>query len=133
MTRINAGISPKELKRAHLLAEWREITMVPAALKRSLRTQSLEKVLSKIPKTFTLNSGHVTFFYDKMDYLKNRMIEISEEMKRRGWSVDLERLSCFEGLDKKFYNDWQETSEARKLVQERIAKRISEKPHLYKD
>ena len=34
MTRINSDLDPTELKRMHLLAEIREITMVPASLRR---------------------------------------------------------------------------------------------------
>ena len=73
MTRINAGVDPADLKRAHLLAEWREITMVPASLRRSLRTKTKNEVLRSIGPAFTLNRGHVTFFYDKMLYLRKRM------------------------------------------------------------
>ncbi len=133
MTRINSGIEPSELKRAHLLAEWREITMVPAALKRSLRTKSINEILRSIPSEFTLNAGHVKFFYDKMDYLKARMARIADEMYLRGYDVDLTRYTAFDGLPKDFYGQWTETVAAREIVLERIALRVSQKPHLYVD
>ena len=72
MTRINANIPPSELKRMHLVAELREITMVPASLRRSLRSKSVNQVIRSIPDKFTLNSGHVKFFYDKLEFLKQR-------------------------------------------------------------
>lgn len=72
MTRINSNIDPKLLKRAHLVAELREITMVPASLKRSLMTRSHLMILSGIPKKFTLNTGHVKFFYNKLTFLQHR-------------------------------------------------------------
>ena len=49
MTRINSDLDPASLKRMHLLAELREITMVPAALRRALRTKSKEDVLESVP------------------------------------------------------------------------------------
>lgn len=131
MTRINAGVAPSELKRAHLIAEWREITMVPAALKRSLHSKSINEVLRSIPNDFTLNSGHVKFFYDKLVYLKQRMGRIEQEMRLRGYDVDMSRYTAFDGLPKDFYNEWTETNSARQIVLERISLRISEKPHLY--
>jgi deoxyribonuclease (pyrimidine dimer) len=133
MTRINAGVEPSELKRMHLVAEWREITMVPASLKRSLKTKTPHEVLEKISPQFTLNKGHVSFFYDKMNYLKRRMKRIAEEMNRRGYLVDYSRFSAFDGIDKMFFNEWNETEKARNIVLERINFRISQKPHLYTD
>ena len=67
MTRINI-VPVKELMDQHLIAEYREITMVPASLSRTLASKKgLD--YSKIPKNYTLNRGHVYFFYDKGLYL----------------------------------------------------------------
>ena len=63
MTRINI-IPVQELFDQHLIAEYREITMVPAALNRTINSKAGLKV-SKINKPFTLNKGHVYFFYNK--------------------------------------------------------------------
>ena len=67
MTRINI-IEPNELTDQHLIAEYREIFMVGGSLRRTLNSKSGYQV-SKIPKKFTLNSGHVYFFYNKGNYL----------------------------------------------------------------
>ena len=70
MTRINI-IPVQELFDQHLIAEYREITMVPAALNRTLKSKGgLD--LSKISSNYTLNKGHVYFFYDKGKYLYKR-------------------------------------------------------------
>ena len=98
MTRINADIDPKLLKRMHLLAELREITMIPAALSRSLMTSSKLIVLSRIPKKFTLNTGHVKFFYNKLEFLKNRFDRLADEMERRGYNPDRNRRTAFDGF-----------------------------------
>lgn len=117
----------------HLIAEYREITMVPAALRRSLRTRKKEDILKGIPKQFTLNKGHVSFFYDKMDFLIGRFMKLCEEMKRRGYQFDPERGDAFLGFDKEFCNSWESTPTDDAIVKERIALRISQKPHLYLD
>lgn len=117
----------------HLVAELREITMVPASLRRSLRTKTKEEVLASIPKKFTLNAGHVKFFYDKQGFLFNRFVRLCKEMQRRGYSPDWDRGNAFLGFDKEFDNNWNSDKEADDIVLERINFRISQKPHLYKD
>lgn len=133
MTRINSNLDPKLLKRMHLVAELREITMVPAALRRSLRTRKKDDILNGIPKKFTLNKGHVSFFYDKQLFLANRFVRLCEEMERRGYNPDWSRETNFVGFDKEFQNTWESTLEDDAIVIERINFRISQKPHLYKD
>jgi deoxyribonuclease (pyrimidine dimer) len=117
----------------HLIAEYREITMVPAALKRSLRTKSVEDVLKSVPKNFTLNKGHVTFFYNKMSFLKTRFKRLCDEMSSRGYTFDKTREIAFEGVPEVFYGNWNSTHTDDVIVIERINLRISQKPHLYKD
>jgi deoxyribonuclease (pyrimidine dimer) len=131
MTRINAGVSPTELHRRHLIAEYREIPMVPAALRRALRTRTPAEILKGIPTDFTLNKGHVTFFFDKLTYLLRRYCEVRTEMLRRGYQPDDDRPSGFHDIPLVFYGDWLPPPEARELILERIAQRQAEKPHLY--
>jgi deoxyribonuclease (pyrimidine dimer) len=133
MTRINSNIDPKLLKRRHLVAELREITMIPASLSRSLMTRSHLMVLSGIPKKFTLNTGHVKFFYNKLTFLQHRFDRLCDEMDRRGYVPDRRRRTAFDGFDERFYNDWTSTPEDDNIVHERIALRISQKPFLYLD
>ena len=133
MTRINADLDPRQLKRMHLLAELREITMVPAALQRSLRTRAKADILKGIPKSFTLNKGHVSFFYNKLNFLRDRFDALVNEMHNRGYSADGTRIRAFAGFDEEFYGNWQATDADNAIVVERINFRISQKPHLYKD
>jgi deoxyribonuclease (pyrimidine dimer) len=122
-----------ELKRVHLVAELREITMVPAALRRSLKTKRPTEILTTIPKTFTLNAGHVKFFYNKLEFLRKRFSELSNEMERRGYIPNRSRIIAFDGFDKIWYGDWDSSRADDDLVRERIALRISQKPHLYNE
>lgn len=107
--------------------------MVPAALKRSLRTIDPQRVKQSIPKQFTLNTGHVKFFYDKLEFLKKRFDILANEMERRGYVPDRNRKATFDGFDSMWYNDWESNSNADAIVRDRIKFRISQKPHLYKD
>ncbi|RYG97237.1 endonuclease V [archaeon] len=133
MTRINANVPPAKLHRLHLIAEFREITMVPASLRRSLRSKTHEAILESIPKQFTLNKGHVTFFYDKQVFLQRRFHALVDEMEKRGYKADRSRAIAFEGFPIYYNNDWLANEVDNVLIHERIALRISEKPHLYKD
>ena len=133
MTRINADLDPSTLKRMHLLAELREITMVPASLQRSLRTRNSVDILKGIPSKFTLNKGHVTFFYNKQQFLMERFHKLADEMERRGYVPDRSRVVAFAGFDTMWNGTWTASAGDNAIVQERINLRISQKPHLYKD
>ena len=131
MTRINI-IPPNELYDQHLIAEYREITMVPAALSRTLNSlHGLRK--EKISKTFTLNSGHVYFFYDKGLYLDKRYNELIAEMKLRGFNPDSNRVfpkQIF--IDNGLYNDWTPTPKEQELIRVRIRERVNSKIDWYR-
>jgi len=131
MTRVNAGVDPTELHRLHLIAEYREIPMIPASIKRSLRTRTIDAVLKDVPSAFTLNKGHVTFFANKILYLENRYERVSMEMLNRGYNLDSSRDPGFAGLPQQCYGTWTETPEARSIVLERIVQRKAQKPQLY--
>ena len=131
MTRINI-IPVSELHDQHLIAEYREITMVPAALKRTLNSK-VGLLKEKISKHFTLNSGHVYFFYDKGLYLDKRYTEIVNEMKSRVFNPDSTRVFPIQIFkDNNLYNDWTPMIEEQKLIRQRIQERINSKPDWYR-
>ena len=131
MTRINI-IPVSELHDQHLIAEYREITMVPAALNRTLNSKT-GLIREKISKRFTLNNGHVYFFYDKGLYLDKRYTEIVNEMKSRGFNPDSARVFPIDIFkDNDLYNDWTPTIEDQKLIRQRIQERINSKPDWYR-
>ena len=132
MTRINVDLDPKLLTDQHLLAEYREIPMVPAALRRSLKTKSVGDILDSIPKKFTLNRGHVTFFYNKLAFLSDRYSKIVSELESRGVNVDKTRTYGGDGLPYVFYGKASFDSKDRTVLVNRIKTRVQEKPHWYK-
>jgi len=117
MTRINAGMNPAELTRAHLIAEHREIKRVP----NSVRTG--QAILVEIPDVFRMGTGHVRFFYDKLGYLKERYIQIRDECYRRGYNVT-DYVEAWNGVPDHLMNGWEPTDEAIRLVSQRIAERL---------
>ncbi len=81
-----------------LLAEHREITRIPNAVRRGRFS------LGNLPTTFRLGAGHVRFFYDKLGYLGERYGRLLAECQRRGFNVtDSHRR--FDGMT----GDYQET------------------------
>nr|AAD33357.1 pyrimidine dimer-specific glycosylase [Chlorella virus]AAD33359.1 pyrimidine dimer-specific glycosylase [Chlorella virus]AAD33361.1 pyrimidine dimer-specific glycosylase [Chlorella virus]AAD33366.1 pyrimidine dimer-specific glycosylase [Chlorella virus]AAD33376.1 pyrimidine dimer-specific glycosylase [Chlorella virus] len=132
MTRVNL-VPVQELADQHLMAEFRELKMIPKALARSLRTQSSEKILKKIPSKFTLNTGHVLFFYDKGKYLQQRYDEIVVELVDRGYKINVDaKLDPDNVMVGEFYNDYTPTEDAFNIIRARIAEKIAMKPNWYR-
>ena len=131
MTRINI-VPVQELFDQHLMAEYREITMVPAALNRTLNSKrGLDK--KKIPKKYTLNKGHVYFFYDKGKYLFNRYQELVAELKKRNFKIDNKRKFPKEiFVANNLFNDWQPSLEDYKIIRNRIKNKINQKSEWYR-
>lgn len=133
MTRINADLDPKRLADQHLMAEYQELAMVHASLRRSMRAKSVQKILSTIPPRYVLGKGHVTFFYDKLKFLDARYKQLIQELRARNYNLNPDRSFTYDGeFPAEFYNDWQALPDDRRLIAERLASRIMEKPTWYK-
>jgi len=131
MTRINL-VLVSELADQHLVAEYREIFMVGSALQRSLRSPNWLKTKATLPKDFTLNKGHVKFFYNKGMYLYNRYLQLVEEMKNRGMNPDPLRKFKREQWPDDLFCDWKPEEKDLVIIRERIAFRIQQKPEWYR-
>ena len=134
MTRINL-VPPSELMDQHLFAEFREIKMVPKALARSITAHGATGVFSRIPKVFTLNTGHVCFFYNKGAYLFQRFNELREELRKRG--INFNELSELDSdgiyaRNSVFLGDYNPTPEAFTIIRQRIKEKIAMKPSWYR-
>lgn len=157
MTRINL-VPPQELMDQHLFAEFREIKMVPKSLRRSLEAEfrrqwgrnekhfagavggravmdaAVEGVLKRIPPAFTLNTGHVSFFYDKGAYLRERYALLRQELERRGINFNRESELDPDGtmLAAPWCGHYTATPEALHIIRTRIAEKIAIQPHWYR-
>ena len=131
MTRINLVV-PAELSDQHLVAEYREIFMVGSSLQRSLKSKNWEKTLANIPVKYTLNKGHVTFFYNKGKYLYKRYKLLIKEMKNRGMNPDPKRKFKTEQWPDELFNDWEPEPDDYKVIRARIKEKIEIKPEWYR-
>lgn len=117
MTRINVGVDPSELNVKMLIAEHREIKRIPNLIK------SGKFDMKGQPNKFTLGTGHVKFFYDKIGFLKSRYVSIYNECKSRGYNVS-DFSSCFDNIDPKYMGEYCPTEHDRKLILDRIKLRL---------
>jgi deoxyribonuclease (pyrimidine dimer) len=130
MTRINT-IAPSDLTNEWLLAEWRELPRIVNELEKHPKRFNL----SKIPEDFTLNTGHVLFFRDKLLFLAKRHREIKKELKLRSiahskkvrvelhyLTPEIKNLAC---------NDWQPTSKDHDILIERLQERFDLRKKAY--
>ena len=131
MTRINI-VPLQELADQHLVAEYREMFMVGSALQRTLASKNRDKSLSSIPEKFTLNTGHVKFFYNKGRYLHKRYNQLVSEMKARGMNPDPERKFKREQWPDELYLDWEPSEQEQAILRQRLQERIDQKPDWYR-
>jgi deoxyribonuclease (pyrimidine dimer) len=116
MTRINAGISPKQLSRQHLIAEHREIVRIPNTIK------SGKAIIKDIPAKFTLGKGHVKFFYNKLKFLHKRYEQLYKECIARGYNMTYFG-NAFAELPAELYKDYKPTIEAIALIRQPLKER----------
>ena len=127
MTRINI-IPPKELTDQHLIAEIHEINQLSGSYTRSLNSKN---GIKSIPSKFTLNTGHVTYFYNKGMYLHNRFNELKTEAINRGFNIQANFQNAWQNTPEN-YNDWTPDEDAFKIIKERITNKINYKPNFYR-
>lgn len=124
--RINC-IPVEDLADQHLRAEWVEMLMLPAYLKRSV--VSKDGLILYEGKEYVLNTGHARFFYDKLSYVYLRYKEIEVEMNKRGFRTNPTLdLTMF---PKSLFGRWIPTKEDQVANLNRILTRIQTKPKWY--
>lgn len=131
MTRINT-VDVKILADAHLMAEYRELPMVHGALRRTLKSvKGFDS--ERVSLVYTLNAGHVYFFYNKGKFLFKRYNELINELLYRGFRVNPEdRDVDWTIFDSVPQVDWNPTKNDIELNFDRILTRIKQKPKFYK-
>lgn len=135
MTRINT-IDPSLLLNEHLIAELRELPRIPNAV-----LSGKAKInLSKIPAVYTLGTGHVTFFYNKLGYLRDRHVALRAEYLTRNGKEYMDgayedfNLSPLSNslFHRHLCADWQPTPESVKINVERIRERFELRKRAYR-
>lgn len=130
MTRVNL-ISPLCLYDQHLLAEWREIPRIPNAIRKLLKTKNSFEILKDIPLSYTLGTGHVKFFYNKLQFIKNRHDSLKTEGFKRGLNLDSITI-VLEDIPEIFKKDFVPNEKDVTLNLSRISEKINIKPNFYK-
>lgn len=97
MTRINT-VPPTTLSTKHLQAEYFELPRVLTALEKKSQYELARIGEGKdIPAKYCMGKGHVTFFYNKLDYLYKRYNEIARVLvETRNVRVDTDIVAQFE-------------------------------------
>lgn len=117
MTRINCGIPPMELSNKHLLSEARELKRIPNCVSKGRYN------LKNQPKEFKLGTGHVSFFYSRLGYLKKRYEELYAECKRRGFNVQYYG-EAWDNVPLHLMGDYTPSDTDRQIIRERISERL---------
>ncbi len=129
MTRINLVI-PKELTDQHLMAEIKEINQLAGQFRTSLNSK---KGIIDIPKNFTLNKGHVKYFYNKGKYLHKRFLLLKQEAIERKFDIKVNfNNEWLKNQKIDLYQDWEPSLNDLEIIRERIKTKINMKPTWYK-
>ena len=127
MTRINT-VQPQELTNKHLVAEIYEITriynLVRKAQDRGINQYNYKHML-KQPSEYTLGTGHVKFFFSRLDYITKRYYALNAEAKQRGYNVNpINEQDLVKGIDKWWFGSYLPTEDSIKINRQRIAERL---------
>jgi len=125
MTRVNTGIKPKELPDKLLIAEIGEIPRILYNVDRILLEN---KPIGNIPKTFSLGTGHMRFFYNKCYYIYTRYLFLRREFYLRTGKVyskehfleQKRRYSFIRSVNPDLCKDYTPTKKDKDIVSGRI-------------
>ena len=119
MTRINL-VHPSELSRQHLLAETHEITRVFALARKA--QYGMHHV--KQPEVYTLGTGHVKYFYNRLGFITERYSLLCDELRARGYNCNqIPKEELHKGIESNMFFGYSPTEQALAINRERIKER----------
>ena len=121
MVRINL-VDPRQLADQHLIAEYNEILMLFGHVKK-------HPAIRNAPPRYCLGKGHISFFKDKLLYLKHRHDLIKVEMRRRGFRAA--KTISLSRFPKILRNDFSPDKNDFRLIRRRLLQKIRLKPEFY--
>ena len=122
MVRVNL-LHPKKLADQHLIAEYNEILMLVAYIRK-------HSSIEDIPTSYCLNKGHMKFFKNKLAYLKKRHEHLKAEMKVRGFQAN--KTISLKGFGKNNVQNWTPTTKDFTIITKRITEKLRMKPTYYR-
>lgn len=126
-------IDPFLLTDQHLLAEKRELRMIPPLLLKKLKNQSLQIIIDSVPKQFCLGTGHMNFWINKFLYLEKRYALITQELTTRGFHLNPTlTFDCTISRTIGCYQDWIPTDRDITIIKKRIKEKLLLKPDWYR-
>lgn len=126
MTRINC-VPVEELTNKHLLAEYRELPRIYGLVRKRVALGNVPSQIKK-PSEYTLGTGHVTFFYDKLNWLTERYKSLCNEMRKRGYTVNYGNTDeLTHGIPREWFGTFTVTDHALEINRKRIADRLAKK------
>lgn len=133
MTRINL-IDPALLTDQHLFAEYREITRIPKLVENALQSKLPHDILQKIPNTYRLSTGHVLFFYNKLEFIEQRYFALRDEVLKRQFNITLKDsiVDYRQHIPSLFYQSFTPNQQDLTISIQRIIDKIKEKPDFYR-
>ena len=122
MTRINV-VPPSELSQLHLIAEYRELPRI-FGMVRKYQSMGKRPCDIDIPPVYTLGTGHMKFFCDKLAWLAARQQSLINEMLRRGYRPNFSADNLLDGIDSEWIGDYVVTVDALVINRARIEERM---------
>ena len=120
MTRINL-VPPEELHTKHLVAELHELPRVFTLARKAQR--ELHK--KAIPSTYTLGTGHVLFFYQRLGFLADRYEALCYEMRCRSFKCNqIPREDLLKDIDVRLIRAYNPSHTDIELNRKRILERM---------
>lgn len=126
MTRINL-LPPSELADQHLLAEWRELPRIFGLVKKKLTEN--KPILPWVK--YTMGTGHVRFFYNKLLFLQKRHQALVKEAQKRGFKLSKTEKISLDGFPSVYCQDFSPSKEDIIISQQRIQEKLKAKPDFY--
>jgi len=133
MTRINV-IPVSQLMDQHIQAEYFELPRI-FKLVANHWNQGRKPEDLNIPDTYRLGKGHMSFFYDKLEYLHNRHRELWVEGIRRELALTVDPnvgQYLLPPTSEPWWNNYTPTEEALSINWQRIREKIAMYPDWYK-
>lgn len=130
MTRINL-VPPEELTDQHLMREYQELPRIVGLVRKAIH-KGRKPSDFKIAPDYILGSGHVTFFYNKLEFLRKRQLSLIAELLKRQYKIVHQDGLDLSDISDEWRRDYVPTENGLMLSQNRIREKILMKPQWYK-